>query len=745
MTNLANRAQELLPSGWKEILRPIRDGLKDRLPSKPQPPPDPKARRRQRALDALKGFAYFEDFDELEEWKAEDVDPLQRSNTPLLQRCEPRDGLRMKSKILLVHDYAGNYHDYESTLEETPIEQGYSCQYLQCVESFVYFSHKLVCIPPPSWTNTLHRNGVKSLGTFLIEPQTPMIERLLAHKGESDDGDPVFVFAQQLADMARIYGFDGWLLNIEKPFPAKSWDTFLFLSFIEQLREELGPAGQLVWYDALTVDNKRDYQNALTMKNLSFAQAAGSILINYQWSEKELDSSKIIASRSQVPVSNIYFGIDVWAQNKQSGSHRRVTYPAKGGGGTNTGVAVAKLAEEGLSAGIFGPAWSFEHFPGYGSNVERAMWEGTPLPQEIRCGCGDASLHTNGLYGTHPIAKFAHEHPSCSGAFFFTDFQQAFRRCRQRTPNCPTRRTGLAVEHFHSQLSGQQVLPMLGRHESFNSPEPHTRFLHAELDLGAGDGAASEDEARLNIIISPTKHQPVGRSSDYLLLFKLDMPASSSLRLVMEYERNTQWSSGDVQVFLCLQFSHRTVRHALDPSSSSRQLAHIDYEMPNAQQDSDERLWQIGVMATLPTNSLKSKTRLVSMQRLAIFHSSYKRPQAEITALRIESHDIDGKKYYRLKWQWSEKDAQLSVADNSTTANVPRSSVTGPFSSFSIKVGQLPSFYSYASEAPLDDITVQTIREEQRAISVKGFDFLGNCIASTFGNFGQDELEWAVV
>ncbi|EOA37252.1 hypothetical protein CARUB_v10010798mg, partial [Capsella rubella] len=31
------------------------------------------------------------------------------------------------------------------------------------------FSHSLVTLPPPCWTNTAHRHGVKVLGTFIIE------------------------------------------------------------------------------------------------------------------------------------------------------------------------------------------------------------------------------------------------------------------------------------------------------------------------------------------------------------------------------------------------------------------------------------------------------------------------------------------------------------------------------------------------------------------------------------------------
>jgi len=58
-------------------------------------------------------------------------------------------------------------------------EKLYSCGYLQHIECFVYFSHKLVCVLPPTWTNTMHRNGVKVLGAFILEPGEPHVERML--------------------------------------------------------------------------------------------------------------------------------------------------------------------------------------------------------------------------------------------------------------------------------------------------------------------------------------------------------------------------------------------------------------------------------------------------------------------------------------------------------------------------------------------------------------------------------------
>lgn len=227
--------------GWKDILRPIRDGYRHLFPS-PDTGPTPEERRKQRDADRLKGFAYFDTFEQLETWTEGDADPLQRANTPILVRSDEQEVLA-KASVLLCHDYAGNYHDYEGALNVGVDEEKYACEYLQHIDTFIYFSHKLVCIPPPTWTNTLHRNGVKTLGTILIEPQTSESERMFNHGGDGLS----FSLATKLARIADCYGFDGWLVNIEKPFPTASWDTQLLTAFLRQLKSDLGVEKQLIW------------------------------------------------------------------------------------------------------------------------------------------------------------------------------------------------------------------------------------------------------------------------------------------------------------------------------------------------------------------------------------------------------------------------------------------------------------------------------------------------------------------
>jgi len=279
----------------------------------------------------------------------------------------------------------------------------------------------LACIPPPSWTNALHRNGVKVLGTFLVEPQSRDICKILQRTGSAIRAWN-YTLASQLTRIARFYGFDGWLINIEKTFPIVDWSLPNFEGFLKQLRSSFGD-GCVIWYDSLTRDNRIDYQNALTERNIIFAKAAGSILTNYVWTPETATTTKALALQNDIDPADVLCGIDVWAQSSE-----RETYPRDVGGGTGTGLAVAKLAELGLSAGIFGPAWPYEHFHCLSDSraVEKAMWTAAALPETLRCDCASRSRHHIENYMEHPILANAQNFLAGSNAFFYTDFMQAF-------------------------------------------------------------------------------------------------------------------------------------------------------------------------------------------------------------------------------------------------------------------------------------------------------------------------------
>jgi endo-beta-N-acetylglucosaminidase D len=53
--------------------------------------------------------------------------------------------------------------------------------------------------------------------------------------------------AKKLARIATHYGFDGWLVNIEKPFPSQVWNAEVLEAFLRQLKGNLGVNKRLIW------------------------------------------------------------------------------------------------------------------------------------------------------------------------------------------------------------------------------------------------------------------------------------------------------------------------------------------------------------------------------------------------------------------------------------------------------------------------------------------------------------------
>ena len=207
---------------WKKIGWHVGKKLRDIINPPTHTGPSREERRAQRLRDGSRGLVYLDDFDELEAWAAEDVDPVQQSNTPLLQRSASQlhDHVGPTTLVLLCHDYHGGYHDYESVRPSLLEDKLYACNYPQYVDTFVYFSHKLVCIPPPAWTNTMHRNGVKVLGTFIVEPGKTHVERML----DQENGE--FIVAKQLAAMVCMF------FERKSPIP----DTTSALRVVSMLR-----------------------------------------------------------------------------------------------------------------------------------------------------------------------------------------------------------------------------------------------------------------------------------------------------------------------------------------------------------------------------------------------------------------------------------------------------------------------------------------------------------------------------
>ncbi|KAL8922762.1 MAG: hypothetical protein Q9172_003439 [Xanthocarpia lactea] len=684
---------------WRRIGRRLGKKLRDGLNPHPVAPgPSPEERRAQRLRDGFKGFVYFDTFEEVEAWDSENVDPIQQPNQPLLFRSAgnvPNEH-GPKTKLILCHDYQGGYHDYDGVRPDLLDFEMYSCRYLQFVDMFIYFSHKLVCVPPPTWTNCLHRNGVRALGTLLIEPQTPNLERLLTRK------DGVFIVARQLADITGIYGFDGWLINVEQDAPETymNW-SHLLIDFILQLRKFLGVHRKVLWYDALTTDGDVYYQNGLTPLNRPYAEAADGLFTNYKWNDKKLADSKLLAIEAAIPTENVFFGIDLWAQNTNNNmpGPPRVTYPPKGGGGTNTGLAMNTLTQNGFSTAMFAPAWAFEHFPISSSaggssrgpsvahQVDESLWTGASLLDELLCDCHGRKPHHTNHYKSNAITRFAQEYPAGSSTFFETGFNQAFLEQPQ---------TNQLLPELSSQDPLPNVIPVSIQDWEAIHQGPMTRVLYGKLDSThqAADYVPSltiftklvgswEEGGDQSINYGTRERTPIQR----LCLYELNMPADDSLEATIEariMRHDTQIRTGFYLAYQVpgeqrLEHAHYTMS---PPMFRLEPLIKLPIHMSN------RRLVELGAfvesgpehslpIALLEIDSIVIKPRkAMTLEDLeAAFTIEDIRQVKEVKESQVEK---------RIAWRWATKPGQREQV---WPVEMPWSQTTGPFSSFTVHVG----------------------------------------------------------
>ncbi|KAF8516116.1 glycosyl hydrolase family 85-domain-containing protein [Hysterangium stoloniferum] len=170
---------------------------------------------------------FFDSIDQLAAWKPTNETEMTSTfavsggladNIPNISR--PGD----QSKLLVCHDFKGGY-------TEDPLQRGYSFEFWHLVDTFIYFSHNRISLPPKEWINTGHRHGAKVLGTIIFEwdeSKSDLIKCLYEGPLWTPEPSPSTVsdtetavlpitteYAMKIIKLAKERDFDGYLLNIE--------------------------------------------------------------------------------------------------------------------------------------------------------------------------------------------------------------------------------------------------------------------------------------------------------------------------------------------------------------------------------------------------------------------------------------------------------------------------------------------------------------------------------------------------
>ncbi|KAI0531172.1 hypothetical protein KFK09_000725 [Dendrobium nobile] len=280
-------------------------------------------------LETLNSRAYFDSFHY----------PFNISSVPLPAAAVVTPPRR---RILVCHDFKGGYTDDDKWVQGGTNADAYAIWHWYLMDVFVYFSHYLVTLPPPGWINAAHTHGVKVLGTFITEwgKGREICNTLLATT------ESARTYAERLAELAYMLGFDGWLLNMEVSLHPQQIPILKeFVGHLTQTVHNVVPGSLVIWYDSVTMDGKLDYQNQLNEKNKPFFDLCDGIFCNYHWKANYPKDSGTVAGDRRF---DVYMGIDVWG---------RGTY---GGGQWNTVVSLDVLKNDDVSAAIFGPGWVYE-------------------------------------------------------------------------------------------------------------------------------------------------------------------------------------------------------------------------------------------------------------------------------------------------------------------------------------------------------------------------------------------------
>jgi len=300
--------------------------------------------------------------------------PQSTSSSPTLTHCDrpspspiPQenkdDPLISKPKLLACHDMAGNYLEDRFT-QGSHDASAYVFTHWPQIDIFNYFSHHLVSPPPPAWTNAAHRHGVKILGTFITEGEQgrSYCEQLFSNQEQCQ------LTARQLVRIAEYYGFDGWLVNIENTLDNSSSSSsssscsstqlidnlIFFLKTLTDMSHTINDHNLIIWYDAVTVQGRLEWQDALTPLNKPFFDACDAIYLNYTWKPDTLERTVELAHKgSGRHASDVFVGVDCFGRG------------TIGGGGLHCDVALRYITDIGASAALFAVGWPFEDGQGW--------------------------------------------------------------------------------------------------------------------------------------------------------------------------------------------------------------------------------------------------------------------------------------------------------------------------------------------------------------------------------------------
>ncbi|KAF0986719.1 hypothetical protein HZS_7012 [Henneguya salminicola] len=214
-------------------------------------------------------------------------------------------------KTLVCHDMKGGYI-------EDRFDQGcenfdaYNFWFWNNIDVFIYFSHKIVVIPPFVWRVVSHRNNCPILGTFYVDWVNGMVILLELLSPTNFE-----LTLKNLVHLCQIYQFDGYLINIECDVPPDFVCIILkFLNRLKYMLLDINPSSLVIWYDAIIYNGKVIYQDELNYLNSCFFDNSSAFFTNYNWTAFNLQH---MCRSVKTRLSDVYVGLDLFPREKLQG------------------------------------------------------------------------------------------------------------------------------------------------------------------------------------------------------------------------------------------------------------------------------------------------------------------------------------------------------------------------------------------------------------------------------------------
>lgn len=434
-----------------------------------------------------------------------------------------------------------------------------------------------------------------------------------------------------------------------------------------------------------------------------------------------------MAEQSGLGAENLYFGIDVWAQNIQRDTkHPRITWLRQGGGGTGTGTGMHELLkvrcgcepEAHLSTGIFGPGWSFEHFPNYGKEADEALWLGQRLPDNVTYDCGPENLHRD--YARNGVQESAQRFLNGTKSFFHTDLTKAITKAPD----------GL----FYAHLGAQSVLP-----KDMTSPFTGTArgsfvgSLHADIrglpsrcvySLVRTKTSANSIQGALSVI--RVAELGISEDGEYEIAVKYRRRESVSCNITLAVKKE----SGDVNITLPGTTEVSTASSSFDLRKDRIFGIDLVVDIANLAEVARPRESSVSPM---PGSSTDTTTALVEIYEIVIQPKSSLGICCDICDVQLQvSKDTDAGP--RITWSTGHQKGLEN--------GLPYSEVTGPCSHFLISIDGTHAGRAYASEYLLSGDVAENA--EDMRVQITAIGFAGAVIGSSDTVLTDGEA-WEVV